>query len=320
MDILRSSDQTAELSSRIESLLEEKSGLEGRIRSLHEKINQQGSMLDQAESTLSTLQSEFSAYQTSLSDSETNFTSLLRQIDSKEAEAENEEFSVATLNLLVKKIKEKATLLAANTRGVPDGCAVPNVMISTVDSPGPVSGEWTNEQAELMKSSVKNLKERCASLEAKNTVMKRDNDALRDQLMDRREKWDTLELTNQRLGTELAAKDDILANFKSELNDARAKVSEMTRDVRERDLLRQRLLEVEEEYEVELTRARESEDKLQEQVMALRSGLSDIAGSKNELEEKQQGLAQKIVLLRNFYEKNHQTSFPFPVNRQIILV
>ena len=321
MDILRSSDQTAELSSRIESLLEEKSGLEGRIRSLHEKINQQGSMLDQAESTLSALQSEFSAYQSSLSDSETNFTSLLRQIDSKEAEAENEEFSVATLNLLVKKIKEKATLLAANTRGVPDGCAVPNVMISTVDSgPGPASGEWTNEQAELMKSSVKNLKERCASLEAKNTVMKRDNDALRDQLMDRREKWDTLELTNQRLGTELAAKDDILANFKSELNDSRTKVSEMTRDVRERDLLRQRLLEVEEEYEVELTRARESEDKLQEQVMALRSGLSDIAGSKNELEEKQQGLAQKnYSLLRNFYE-NHQTSFPFPVNRQIILV
>ena len=296
MDILRSGDQTAELSSRIESLLEEKSQLEGRIRSLHEKINQQGSMLDQAETTLSALQNDFATYQSSLSDSESNFTSLLRQIDTKEAEAENDEFSVATLNLLVKKIKEKATLLAANTRGVPDGCAVPNVMISTVDSPGPANGEWTNEQAELMKSSVKNLKERCASLEAKNTVMKRDNDALRDQLMDRREKWDTLELTNQRLGTELAAKDDILANFKSELNDARAKVSEMSRDVRERDLLRQRLLEVEEEYEVELTRARESEDKLQEQVMALRSGLSDIAGSKNELEEKQQGT------LAHYYE------------------
>ena len=296
MDILRSGDQTAELSSRIESLLEEKSQLESRIRSLHEKINQQGSMLDQAETTLSALQNDFATYQSSLSDSESNFTSLLRQIDTKEAQAENDEFSVATLNLLVKKIKEKATLLAANTRGVPDGCAVPNVMISTVDSPGPANGEWTNEQAELMKSSVKNLKERCASLEAKNTVMKRDNDALRDQLMDRREKWDTLELTNQRLGTELAAKDDILANFKSELNDARAKVSEMSRDVRERDLLRQRLLEVEEEYEVELTRARESEDKLQEQVMALRSGLSDIAGSKNELEEKQQGT------LAHYYE------------------
>ena len=296
MDILRSGDQTAELSSRIESLLEEKSQLESRIRSLHEKINQQGSMLDQAETTLSALQNDFDTYQSSLSDSESNFTSLLRQIDTKEAQAENDEFSVATLNLLVKKIKEKATLLAANTRGVPDGCAVPNVMISTVDSPGPANGEWTNEQAELMKSSVKNLKERCASLEAKNTVMKRDNDALRDQLMDRREKWDTLELTNQRLGTELAAKDDILANFKSELNDARAKVSEMSRDVRERDLLRQRLLEVEEEYEVELTRARESEDKLQEQVMALRSGLSDIAGSKNELEEKQQGT------LAHYYE------------------
>lgn len=290
MDILRSGDQTAELSSRIESLFEEKSELEIRIRSLNEKINKQGSMLEQAESNLSLLKSDFSDYQTSMSDSEKNFTSLVRQIDNKESEAENEEFSVATLNLLVKKIKEKATLLAANTRGVPDGCAVPNVTMISMDHShvtGP-NGKWTNEQAELMKSSVKNLKERCASLEAKNTVMKRDNDALRDQLMDRREKWDTLELTNQKLGTELAAKDDILGNFKSELNEARAKVKEMSRDVRERDLLRQRLLEVEEEYEVELIRARESEDKLQEQVMALRSGLSDIAGSKNELEEKQQ--------------------------------
>lgn len=298
MDILRSGDQTAELSSRIESLLGEKSELEGRIRSLNEEINKQGSMLDQAESNLSILQNDFSEYQTSLSDSESNFTSLLRQIDIKESESENDEFSVATLNLLVKKIKEKATLLAANTRGVPDGCAVPNVTMISTDSPV-TNGQWTNEQAELMKSSVKNLKERCASLEAKNTVMKRDNDALRDQLMDRREKWDTLELTNQRLGTELAAKDDILANFKSELNDARSKVQEMSRDVRERDLLRQRLLEVEEEYEIELTRARESEDKLQEQVMALRSGLSDIAGSKNEMEEKQQGTLAHYYVIKD---------------------
>ena len=80
-------------------------------------------------------------------------------------------------------------------------------------------------------------------------------------------------------------------NYLGEINEARARLAQAERDTRERDLLRQRLMDVEAEYEEELSSSRNNEEKLKEQVSALRDGLHDIAGSKNELEEKQQGKA-----------------------------
>ena len=86
-----------------------------------------------------------------------------------------------------------------------------------------------------------------------------------------------------------------MTSYQSELGEIRQKLAQNERDIRERDLLRERLVEVETEYETELEISRNNEEKLREQVDALRSGLHDIAGSKTELEEKQQGTPEAIT-------------------------
>ena len=96
----------------------------------------------------------------------------------QEETAENDELSIATLRLLLNKIKEKSKILPvqsrstsgsnSDNRGVPDGCS--NI---TSSSSNPNQAAMSSEQAQLMESSIRNLKERCGALEAQNTVMKR---------------------------------------------------------------------------------------------------------------------------------------------------
>ena len=54
--------------------------------------------------------------------------------------------------------------------------------------------------------------------------MKRDNDALRDQLMNRRDRWDALEINSQKLGKELSSRDEQLTLLRHELEEAKARI------------------------------------------------------------------------------------------------
>ena len=280
MEILRSQDQTLELSSRFEQLLAEKEQAENVTRQKSEEINRLQGQLTQLSETLESLKSEVS--QLSFDQSK------VQACDQLEAQCEEDELSIATLNLLVKKIKEKSARFA--DRGQPDGA------VSTVVIP---NGQMSQEQAELMASSVRNLKERCDSLEAKNTVMKRDNDALRDQLMNRRDRWDALEINSKKLGAELASRDEQLAVLREDLEEAQKKMANFEKTEKERNILRERLIETESEYEQELTTTRENEQRLKDQIDQLRAGLSDMAGSKNESEEKLQGMSFFIDKIAN---------------------
>ena len=204
MEILRAQDQSAELGARYEELLGAKEKSDQLIVAKNEEINKLTGQLTE-------LSNQFEQIKTEVSELNLSNSAQVQQCDQIEANCEETELSIATLNLLVKKIKEKSGLVE---RGKPDGAA------SSVVIP---NGQM-NEQAELMASSVRNLKERCDSLEAKNTVMKRDNDALRDQLMNRRDRWDALEINSQKLGKELASRDEQLTLLRHELEEAKARI------------------------------------------------------------------------------------------------
>lgn len=74
----------------------------------------------------------------------------------------------------------------------------------------------------MLAHSVKNLRERCAGLEATNVAIKRDNDALRDQLMDRRDKWDNLELLNKKMAAEISSRDERMAEHLESIAELKA--------------------------------------------------------------------------------------------------
>ena len=208
MTILRESGsgESVEIANQIENLLSDNVNYQTTIRDLITQLTRLESLLVAAEANFTTLSQDFEEYQSRIRDSHSEYQASMKNVDLAEEHCENDELSIATLRVLLTKIKEKSHALPAHSaspdsRGVPDGCS--NITSNSKSS---------SEQAQLMESSIRNLKERCGSLEAQNTVMKRDNDALRDQLMDRREKWDTLEINNKRLGAEIATKEPFMSS------------------------------------------------------------------------------------------------------------
>ena len=69
----------------------------------------------------------------------------------------------------------------------------------------------------------------------------------------------------------------------------KSKLVNQDKTEKQRDSLLARLSETEQEYELELNQSRENEQRLQDQIQQLRAGLTDMAGSKNESDEKLQG-------------------------------
>lgn len=63
----------------------------------------------------------------------------------------------------------------------------------------------------------------------------------------------------------------------------------MQKDISEVDRLRERLVQVDLDHSEELQLIQSNEQKLQEQVDSLRSGLHDVTGARKDLEEKAQG-------------------------------
>ena len=257
------------------------------ILSLREEKEQLLSAYNQLEHAVMLLKAEFESLQSSSAAETSEVQRALSALVDEEAACDAHELEIATLKILVQKIRAKAP------REAPDGAEMPSLPVGNAAGSGNGLGNADNE---LLTSSVRNLKERCGALEAKNTAMKRDNDALRDQLMDRREKWDALEITNKNLAKEVSSRDGTLGQLKDEISNLMETIeqkdkvlSALERENKEITRLREHLMAVEEEHEQQLIKVQESEQRLQEQVEALRNGLDDVTGARNDLEEQHLG-------------------------------
>ena len=303
MGVLRNADDNDATSKEIENLMKKLDENRTVIECLKNDKEQILSAYNQLEHSVVVLKSTFESLQASY-DQEKNLMTKATQIyNTQEDITANHELEIATLRNLVSKIRQKApsTGMQLGSREAPDGAESQNSAQVTLSVTSNGVGEVQNSNFsdnEMLTSSVRNLKERCSALEAKNTAMKRDNDALRDQLMDRREKWDALEITNKNLATEVANRDSQLTELNSEISVLQFEISQkqnlltaFEKDQKELSRLRNHLVTVEEEHGQEVLRLQESELKLQEQVEALRAGLNDLTGATNDLQEQKLGAA-----------------------------
>ena len=305
MGILRNSDDANGTAAEISSLMKKLDENRNTIELLKNEKEQILTAYNQLEHSVVVLKSTFESLQNSYNEEKNLMTKATQIYDAQEEISASHELEIATLKNLVAKIRQKAPTAGLGSREAPDGaeCGQQGQVNSTLETNG-VNGVKNSEFSDnqMLTSSVRNLKERCSALEAKNTAMKRDNDALRDQLMDRREKWDVLEITNKNLATEVANRDSQLSDLSSEVSELQFEISQkqntivsFEKDQKELSRLRNHLVEVEEEHGKEVLILQESELKLQAQVEALRAGLNDLTGATNDLQEQKLGPAQEII-------------------------
>lgn len=288
MEILRNGD--TEQSVQTIKFMEKSDADRADIERLMHERDQIINAYNQLEHSVIVLKGQFESLDSSYKEEIKMMKNALNSHTKQQDITEAHELELSTLKNLVKKIRAKSMTLTP--REAPDGSETP-----TLSNGSTIHQQNGFTDNELLTSSVRNLKERCASLEAKNTAMKRDNDALRDQLMDRREKWDAVESTNQNLAKELAHRDVKLIDLKMEIDEYMHTIEQKNdiinvfeRDNKELTRLREHLVVIEEDHAHEVIKIQQNESKLQMQVDALRDGLDDVTGARNDLEELQLGM------------------------------
>ncbi|CBY11626.1 unnamed protein product [Oikopleura dioica] len=271
-EILRSDDA----SSHINSKLEEIDALNKRVIEQKQENGQLKDAVRKLETSCLMVNKQFDEYNEAIVSERVDMRSLISSHEQLHSQAEETELELAKLRIIVGKIRAHPQ----------------SSKIAESSSPSTVE---INGDRDMLAHSVKNLRERCAGLEATNVAIKRDNDALRDQLMDRRDKWDNLELLNKKMAAEISSRDERLAEHLESIAELKANMNKMDqqlkdteKDISELDRLRERLVQVDLDHSEELQLIQSNEERLQEQVDSLRSGLNDVTGARKDLEEKQQ--------------------------------
>jgi chromosome segregation ATPase len=282
MEILRNSEGTDQLTKLLDEADKDRAIIQGVKTEKQDIIN----AYNQLEHSVMVLKSDFETLEASYQQEIQRMNLAINSQDTQQGITEAHELEIATMKILVEKIRAKSKTGAV--REAPDG--------SDFGGSNHKMSDNSFADKEMLTSSVRNLKERCSALEAKNTAMKRDNDALRDQLMDRREKWDVLEVTNKNLAHEVSNRDAKLSELKAKVTEytdiieqQKTIIKTLEKDTKEMARLKEHMMSTEQEFETEMNNRHESEARLQEQVDALRNGLHDASGHHKDLEDKQQG-------------------------------
>lgn len=273
-EILRSDDANKLINSKLEEI----DALNKRVIEQKQENGQLKDAIRKLETSCAVVNKQFDEYNEAIASEREDMRSLISAHEQLHSQAEETELELAKLRIIVGKIR-----------------AHPQSRKSQIVESASPSTVEINGDRDMLAHSVKNLRERCAGLEATNVAIKRDNDALREQLMDRRDKWDNLELLNKKMAAEISSRDErmaeqleSIAELKANLIKKDQQLKDTEKDISEVDRLRERLVQVDLDHSEELQLIQSNEERLQEQVDSLRSGLNDVTGARKDLEEKQQ--------------------------------
>lgn len=198
-EILRSDDA----SSHINSKLEEIDALNKRVIEQKQENGKLKDAVRKLETSCLMVNKQFDEYNEAIVSERVDMRSLISSHEQLHSQAEETELELAKLRIIVGKIRAHPQ----------------SSKIAESSSPSTVE---INGDRDMLAHSVKNLRERCAGLEATNVAIKRDNDALRDQLMDRRDKWDNLELLNKKMAAEISSRDERMAEHLESIAELKA--------------------------------------------------------------------------------------------------
>ena len=198
-EILRSDDA----SSHINSKLEEIDALNKRVIEQKQENGKLKDAVRKLETSCLMVNKQFDECNEAIVSERVDMRSLISSHEQLHSQAEETELELAKLRIIVGKIRAHPQ----------------SSKIAESSSPSTVE---INGDRDMLAHSVKNLRERGAGLEATNVAIKRDNDALRDQLMDRRDKWDNLELLNKKMAAEISSRDERMAEHLESIAELKA--------------------------------------------------------------------------------------------------
>jgi len=213
-EILRSDDA----SSHINSKLEEIDALNKRVIEQKQENGQLKDAVRKLETSCLMVNKQFDEYNEAIVSERVDMRSLISSHEQLHSQAEETELELAKLRIIVGKIRAHPQ----------------SSKIAESSSPSTVE---INGDRDMLAHSVKNLRERCAGLEATNVAIKRDNDALRDQLMDRRDKWDNLELLNKKMAAEISSRDERLAEHLESIAELKANMNKMDQQLKGKETI-----------------------------------------------------------------------------------